>query len=394
MLEIKTYGGDKIGGCVTEISSKTAKIIFDYGTNLDGTKQIEIEGLTKGESKVNAVFISHYHLDHIGEVSNILEEIPIYIEETTKKLYDIICDFSGKPRIEAKTFRFGQVIEGKEFGDVKITPYRVDHSAYNSTMFVITDGEETALYTGDFRDNGYTGGALIPTLKKIGKVDYLITEGTNIGSKSHILEKEESLVEEFANIAREYKQVFVLMSSSNIDRITTMLKACNQTKHILIQDIYMAHLTSFIQKEDKKNIPNPVTFDNVMVYKPRYMKRKKDEFRKQYLQSFQGKNKSSMLYKPFMMNIRTSMLEDLEMFEFKGDILTNACLVYSMWGGYKEKEEIQNFLKIVQELGITVIQKDIHTSGHASEELIDEVKKITSPKKVFTIHTKETEESV
>ena len=101
-----------------------------------------------------------------------------------------------------------------------------------------------------------------------------------------------------------------------------------------------------------------------------------------------------MLYKPFMMNIRTSMLEDLEMFEFKGDILTNACLVYSMWGGYKEKEEIQNFLKRVQELGITVIQKDIHTSGHASEELIDEVKKITSPKKVFTIHTKETEESV
>ena len=343
---------------------------------------------------MNAVFISHYHLDHIGEVSNILEEIPIYIEETTKKLYDIICDFSGKPRIEAKTFRFGQVLEGKEFGDVKITPYRVDHSAYNSTMFVITDEEETALYTGDFRDNGYTGGALIPTLKKIGKVDYLITEGTNIGSKSHILEKEESLVEEFANIAREYKQVFVLMSSSNIDRITTMLKACNQTKHILIQDIYMAHLTSFIQKEDKKNIPNPVTFDNVMVYKPRYMKRKKDEFRKQYLQSFQGKNKSSMLYKPFMMNIRTSMLEDLEMFEFKGDILTNACLVYSMWGGYKEKEEIQNFLKRVQELGITVIQKDIHTSGHASEELIDEVKKITSPKKVFTIHTKETEESV
>ena len=117
-------------------------------------------------------------------------------------------------------------------------------------------------------------------------------------------------------------------------------------------------------------------------------------FRKQYLQSFQGKNKSSMLYKPFMMNIRTSMLEDLEMFEFKGDILTNACLVYSMWGGYKEKEEIQNFLKRVQELGITVIQKDIHTSGHASEELIDEVKKITSTKKVFTIHTKETEESV
>lgn len=392
MLEIKTYGGDKIGGCVTEISSKTAKIIFDYGTNLDGTKQIEIEGLTKGDSKVNAVFISHYHLDHIGEVSNILEEIPIYIEETTKKLYDIICDFSGKPRIEAKTFRFGQVLEGKEFGDVKITPYRVDHSAYNSTMFVITDEEETALYTGDFRDNGYTGKSIIPTLKEIGQVDYLITEGTNIGSNSHMIRKEESLVEEFAKICEQYKQVFVLMSSSNIDRITTMLKACNKTKHILIQDIYMAHLTSLIQKEDKRNIPNPVTFDNVMVYKPRYFKNKEEEFKNKYLNCFSEKNKSSILYRPFMMNMRISMLHDLEVFEFKGDILTNSCLIYSMWGGYKQKEEIRAFIQKAQNLGIMLIEKDIHTSGHASEELIEQIKQIINPKKIFTIHTQKQEE--
>jgi len=58
-------------------------------------------------------------------------------------------------------------------------------------MFVVTDEEEKALYTGDFRDNGYTGDKLAKTLEKIGKVDYLITEGTNLGSNSHILKKEE-----------------------------------------------------------------------------------------------------------------------------------------------------------------------------------------------------------
>lgn len=388
MLNIKTYGGDKIGGCITEVSSGSSKIIFDYGSNLDDTPQIDIEGLTIGEPKYNAVFISHYHLDHIGQINKILEGIPIYIEETTKKLYDIICDFNSKPRINAKTFKFGEVIDGKELGILKVKPYRVDHSAYNSAMFVVTDGEEKALYTGDFRDNGYTGDKLIPTIKEIGQVDYLITEGTNIGSKSHIIRKEESLVNDFENICNKYDQVFVLMSSSNIDRITTMLKACNKTKHILIQDIYMAHLTSLIQKEDKKNIPNPVTFDNVMVYKPRYFKNKKDEeFKNKYLHSFNEKNKSSILYKPFVMNIRTSMLQDLETFEFKGNILTNACLIYSMWGGYKEKEDIKVFLEKVKELGITLIEKDIHTSGHASEELIEEVKRITNPKEVFTIHT-------
>lgn len=258
---------------------------------------------------------------------------------------------------------------------------------YNSSMFVITDKEEKVLYTGDFRDNGYTGDKLIPTINKIGNVDYLIIEGTNIGNNSHILKKEESLVEEFVDICKKYEQVFVLMSASNIDRITTMLKASAKTKHILIQDIYMANLTSLIQKEDKKNIPNPITFDNVMVYSPIYLLDKSQKFKNRYIYSFMEKTKCSSLYKPFMMNIRTSMLIDLSMFKFKRNILTNACLVYSMWGGYKEKEEMKAFIKKVQNLGITLIEKDIHTSGHASKELIEKVKEIVSPKKVFTIHT-------
>ena len=391
MLKVKTYGGNKIGGCVTEISNKTAKIIFDYGSNLDDTPQFNIEGLTKGTPQYDAVFISHYHLDHIGEISKILDGIPIYIEETTKKIYDIMCDFNNKPRINAETFKFGEVIE--KFGNLKIKPYRVDHSAYNSAMFVIKDDEEKALYTGDFRDNGYKGDKIIPTIKEIGQVDYLITEGTNIKSNSHIIKKEESLVEELSKICEKYDQVFVLMSSSNIDRITTLIKACCKTKHILIQDIYMAHLTSTIQREDGINIPNPNTFDNVMVYKPKYFNDKEDDFKNKYLNCFENKNKSSMLYRPFVMNIRSSMLKDLETFYFKGNILTNACLIHSMWENYKKKEDIKEFLEKAKNLGITLIEKDIHTSGHASEKLIEEVRKITNPKETYIIHTESSEEN-
>ena len=100
-MEIKIYGGNKIGGCITEISSNDTKIIFDYGNNLDDTKQIDINGLTMGKPKYQAVFISHYHIDHIGAVNNILSQIPIYVENTTQKLYDIMCDFSSKPRINS-----------------------------------------------------------------------------------------------------------------------------------------------------------------------------------------------------------------------------------------------------------------------------------------------------
>ena len=46
---------------------------------------------------------------------------------------------------------------------------------------------------------------------------------------------------------------------------------------------------------------------------------------------------------------------------------------------------------MAQELGITLIEKDIHTSGHATEELIERVKEIVEPKEVFTIHTENKE---
>ena len=109
-MEIRTYGANKIGGCITEIGSGSTKIIFDYGSNLDDTPQLDIEGLTYGKPKYEAVFISHYHLDHIGAIDKILDGITIYVEETTKKLYDIICDFQIKQRIMIKTFSFGQNI--------------------------------------------------------------------------------------------------------------------------------------------------------------------------------------------------------------------------------------------------------------------------------------------
>ena len=384
-MEIKTYGANKIGGCITEIRSGKTRIIFDYGNNLDGTKQIDIEGLTYGKPQYEAVFISHGHLDHIGSIDKILKCIPIYVEKITAKLYDIICDYQSKPKVNVKTFTFNKHITLSN--DIKITPYLVDHSAYNSAMFLIDDGKEKALYTGDFRNNGYIGNRLIPTFEAIGKVDYLITEGTNMtNDNNHIIRKESSLVDDFVRIMNRYNQVFVLMSASNVDRVTTLLKACNRTNHILIEDIYAAHLTATIFKEDNVNIPNPISYDNVMVYKPIYFNKKDKEFKDRYLHCFNNKNNNKILYLPFLMNVRTSMLADLKMFKRK-HILTNACLIYSMWDGYKQQEDIKNFLKSVKALGITIIETDIHATGHSSKEIIKEIIEITGCSKVYIIHS-------
>ena len=123
-----------------------------------------------------------------------------------------------------------------------------------------------------------------------------------------------------------------------------------------------------------------------MCYKPMYFNKKDKEFKDRYLKYFNDKNNSKMFYKPFLMNTRSSMLADLNMFKRK-HILTNACLIYSMWDGYKQEDDIKNFLKSVKALGITIIETDIHATGHASKELIKELIELAGAKNIFMIHT-------
>ena len=60
-------------------------------------------------------------------------------------------------------------------------------------------------------------------------------------------------------------------------------------------------------------------------------------------------------------------------------------LFYSMWGGYKEKEDIASFLKFMKDKGVRIV--DLHTSGHADAQtikaLIDDVK----PEYIIPVHT-------
>ena len=82
-------GQNQIGGSIIEISTDKTKIVFDVGINLDESEEIEIpeiDGLFCGKKKYDAVFISHYHSDHIGLLDYIVEDIPIYMGERAYKI--------------------------------------------------------------------------------------------------------------------------------------------------------------------------------------------------------------------------------------------------------------------------------------------------------------------
>ena len=85
-------GTKQIGGCVVEVESNGYKVFIDFGEQLPGTKSEEntlspVEGLTKGDVSKSALFITHYHGDHIGAICDTVSGLPVYVGKTALKIY-------------------------------------------------------------------------------------------------------------------------------------------------------------------------------------------------------------------------------------------------------------------------------------------------------------------
>lgn len=360
-MKIRILKGTKqIGGVFTEIISEQAKIIIDFGEDLDGVKRLEeIEGLTTGEPTYDGVIITHNHQDHMGRIDDVLPKIKVYMSDLSRAIYErVFCFSKFKGKINRKTYN---IEHGKSFTikDIRITPFTVDHSAYNSFMLLLEANGKRILHTGDFRNHGYKGKLLVDTLKQIGKIDVLITEGTTLSREQIKSKTEEELVDEIVETTKKYNQVLMLMSTTNIDRVTTMQKVANRTKKTVIHDIVLSNVLQLVTQK----IPNALNNKDVYVFLPvnNYIKKDIPEY-KQYIEPYQEKIKATgqKLHENFIMNIRVSMLKDIERLKNVSKVLDNACVVYSMWEGYKEEELYKKFLDKMKELDIDVIS--LHTS--------------------------------
>ncbi len=372
-------GTNQIGGCITEIESeKGTKIIIDIGANLpdsDGKvkPEIELEGLTKGKPNYKAVFVTHYHGDHIGLYNKILPEIPIYIGEISKEIYNMVqtrlskANFVEKKDLEKiASFKTFTIKDKIVIDDIKITPIAVDHSAFDSYMFLIeTDGKKV-LHTGDFRTHGQRGKAVLEAIRKyVGKVDCLICEGTTLTRDNTDVLTEFELQKKAEKIFKENKYNFVLCSSTNIDRIAAIHKAALNVHKMFICDNYQCNLLEYITKISRSRLYKFNDGKNTKVY--RYASNMLDE----------------MTDYGFVMLVRAN-----PNFEPFLKMFNDHTFIYSQWLGYlKGKNEDY---KRIQEF----VPKDyiyLHTSGHATPEAIKEVIEITNPEYVIPIHTEDKE---
>lgn len=389
-------GTNQIGGIVTEIiSSKGTRIFIDMGSQLPGSKdvtEVDILGVTSGEKDCDAVLFTHYHGDHIGLIGTIIEEIPLYLGVASKeialvvsrKLEEVASREPAQREVEqahhqktvalerCRPCTHGEVITIK---DMKITPFSVDHSAFDAYMFLIECDGNRVLYTGDFRLHGYGAERMWKTLKEISEVDYLISEGTTINriiDGKTITEAEVSEKAEEELKRNEYN--FVMCSSTNIDHIAGFYRAmpegmsmvCDQYQKDILDVVAKYSKDSFYQFQGKPILIRGNRADGIPYEFNGKLREKVGKFC-----AFVRPTKYLVKDKAFMESAHVDSVR----------------LFYGLWSGYLKGEHADpNVVAVAKQFKQKMMP--LHSSGHVlPEDLVKVVENLKPKKGIIPIHT-------
>ena len=361
-------GTHQIGGIAAEISTASTRILIDMGDELSldpnfVSAPLNIPGVTNGNGHCDAVLFTHYHGDHTGQMLRIRPEIPIYAGALAKDIMRLSAERGGQKN-EALCKRIETIqafSPGKPFliGDIQITPFCIDHSACDSYMFLIEADGKRLLYTGDFRLHGVRGNVMDKILdRRIGKVDVVVTEGTTVSRSEHEVVTEWDLQKRVKAYLRQYKYVFVLCATTNLDRIFALARAVPRGKYCIC-DEYQKTLVKVVSER----------WSSLSTF---YEMPKLNTPGSSILQGFQERGG--------LMFVRVNRQFERIIRQFDPQ---QSILLYSMWDGYRTKPDST----IPEFLSLTGTWAELHTSGHASPDDLRHVIEKADPEIVIPMHT-------
>lgn len=416
-MRVKIYrGSHEIGGSCIEVTTSTNRIILDVGMPLNydeltDTEQKNIDDEAERWCEgADAIFISHYHADHTGLLKHIDKNIPVYLSEGTLAAVSVPGKhLSERLRLNNNFITFKSYDKSNPdrsvtVGSIRVTPYTVDHSAFDACALLVEADGKQLLYSGDIRISGRKRG-LYKCLPK--NVDCLLLEGTNIRKEEdHSVKTCDVGDLHFAKCVRRYyfeneveselcnlfsgsnKLHYIWASALDIDRIVTIYRACVATQKTLYIDLYTAAVLRDIN-EVRNTIPSAETHQKINVYIPKSYRHpnnhKVEELRQNDAKYFSDKGKvvkkdvitrnsgSSVVL------VRPRLLRDI----LKPLKVRDVDFIWSVWLGYRDKsKELVKWLNDNQ-----VPLYFAHTSGHADIESLQKIVKSVSPNAIIPVHT-------
>jgi ribonuclease J len=251
---------------------------------------------TVEENMVDAVVISHAHLDHMDYVSWLREDIPICVSAGTKvimNLFDTVgfgseflqinpsFMFVEKKRgegLKRRTARDGVIerniqtfTQGSKFkiGDLEILPCAVDHSLTGATAFIIYTSVGPVIYTGDLRFHGRHPKNSAKFVEEAAKDKPIImlSEGTRVDQLENVTE--EDVETRSATLIKNERGIVIAdFPIRDTDRLQTFYNVAVNNGRKLAIETRQALLLKLLRENGIAEFPEP-TDKNLAIFLPR-----------------------------------------------------------------------------------------------------------------------------
>jgi ribonuclease J len=357
-----------------------------YSKDMIKTTNIKYE-----KPKFDAVFLSHPHIDHIGHLPFIDEDIEVYCGECTKIIMDAMQE-SSRTDLGEHQFRPFRTGKRVKIGRLTIEPIHVDHSVPGAYGFVIHTSKGSIVYSGDYRLHGPMAHMTREFAKKAAESNptLMISEGTRVCPREEqVIHSESRVKDESSKIVANAssKLVIVAFYGRDIDRFKTFHEIAKENDREFVIPLKLAHLLDKLKSDRVLKIPDVMKDDTVLFYKRRkktgefaesdYFTWERPFLEKAVNYDYVHENESKL-----MLNLDLSCFTELiDVKPAKG-----GHFIHSMSEPFSEEDvSIDVMGRWLQHFGLKFHQ--IHASGHCPTKDLAKIINEIKPKKLVPIHT-------
>ncbi|GIT87107.1 ribonuclease J [Roseobacter sp. OBYS 0001] len=358
-------------------------IVVDMGVafpDMDGSPGVDlilpdITWLQERRDRIEAVFVTHAHEDHVGAVAHTYERLgaPIYARAFTANIARRKMAEHGHPENAVHTV--SPWPETVSAGPFQVSFLPISHSIPESSAMVIDTPEGRVIHSGDFKldETPLVGEAFDPELwAEVSKdgVKALICDSTNVFSQ-HPGRSEASVGPEITKLVQSAQGMVVATTfASNVARVKTLADAgVRAGRSIVLMGRAMRRMIeasaetgvlqdfpSVVSPEEAKSIPR----ENLMLL----------------VTGSQGERRAASA------QLARGKYQGMEMKE--GDLF----LFSSKTIPGNEKGVIR-IINAFSELGVDVVDDSsglYHVSGHANRPDLERLSEIVNPQVVIPMH--------
>jgi len=244
---IKVYGGfSEIGGNCVVVEDGDRRLVFDNGIRFSVLRRFyggRVEPLGPSElrsigvipplsvfKEASAVYISHFHLDHVGLLGAISPTVSVKVPDsrilksTLTAWYSESGSWLAYVPPDAKA-RVRDVKPGVE-DENGVVAVPVSHSSYPAYAFLYRGSDVTVFYSGDLRFEplAHINSRLDKVLEdlEIDRVDVAVLEGTNFGSEQALVTPS-MFKEHLSLLLNEYELVSISVDPLDFEAFIAVL---------------------------------------------------------------------------------------------------------------------------------------------------------------------------